>query len=53
MLIPAISDAFGRKLAEEEEVMMNLSDMLMQVYALEATALRVKKKNNFRAQKLI
>ncbi len=44
MLIPAISDAFGRKLAEEEEVMMNLSDMLMQVYALEATALRVKKK---------
>lgn len=44
MLIPAISDAFGRKLADEEEVMMNLSDMLMQVYALEATALRVKKK---------
>lgn len=44
MLIPGISEAFGRKLAEEEEVMMNLSDMLMQVYALEATVLRVQKK---------
>ncbi len=44
MLIPGISDAFGRKLAEEEEVMMNLSDMLMQVYGLESTFLRVNKK---------
>lgn len=44
MLIPGISEAFGRKMAEEEEVMMNLSDMLMQVYALEATVLRVQKK---------
>lgn len=44
MLIPGISEAFGRKLAEEEEVMMNLSDMLMQVYGLESTFLRVNKK---------
>ncbi len=43
MLIPGISEAFGRKLAEEEEVMMNLSDMLMQLYALESTTLRVMK----------
>lgn len=43
MLIPGISEAFGRKLADEEEVLMNLSDMMMQVYALESTALRVKK----------
>lgn len=43
MLIPGISEAFGRKLAEEEEVMMNLSDMLMQLYGLESTYLRVKK----------
>jgi alkylation response protein AidB-like acyl-CoA dehydrogenase len=43
MLIPGISEAFGRKLADEEEVLMNISDMMMQVYALESTALRVKK----------
>ncbi len=43
MLIPGISEAFGRKLGEEEEVMMNLSDMLMQVYGFESTYLRVKK----------
>ncbi|MDP2235185.1 MAG: acyl-CoA dehydrogenase family protein [Bacteroidales bacterium] len=43
MLIPGISEAFGRKLAEEEEVLMNLSDMLMQLYGFESTMLRVKK----------
>jgi alkylation response protein AidB-like acyl-CoA dehydrogenase len=43
MLIPGISEAFGRKLAEEEEVLMNLSDMLMQLYGFESTLLRVKK----------
>lgn len=43
LLIPGISEAFGRKLAEEEEVLMNLSDMLMQLYGFESTLLRVKK----------
>ncbi len=43
ILIPGISEAFGRKMADEEEVMMNLADMLMQVYAAESTLLRVKK----------
>ncbi|NOU46664.1 MAG: acyl-CoA dehydrogenase [Bacteroidales bacterium] len=43
MLLPGFSHACGRKLAEEEEVMMNLADMLMQVYAIESTSLRVKK----------
>jgi len=43
MLIPGISEAFGRKLADEEEVLMNLSDMLMQLYGLESTVLRVQK----------
>jgi len=43
MLIPGISEAFGRKLSDEEEVLMNISDMLMQVYVLESTVLRVKK----------
>lgn len=43
MLIPGISEAFGRKLADEEEILMNLSDMLMQIYGLESTMLRVNK----------
>jgi alkylation response protein AidB-like acyl-CoA dehydrogenase len=43
MLIPGISETFGRKMADEEEILMNLSDMLMQIYGLESTMLRVKK----------
>lgn len=43
MLIPGINEAFGRQIADEEEVMMNLCDMLMQIYVTESTALRVKK----------
>ena len=43
MLIPAITDTFGRKIAEEEEVMMNLADMLMQIYVAESTVYRVQK----------
>jgi len=50
MLIPGISEAFGRKLADEEEVLMNISDMMMQVYALESTALRVKKLATMKSQ---
>lgn len=48
MLIPSISEAFGRKLVEEEEVLMNLSDMLMQLFAAEATVLRVQKLESIR-----
>lgn len=47
VLIPGISEAFGRKMAEEEEVMMNIADMLMQVYAAESTLLRVKRMEQF------
>jgi len=43
MLIPAITSTFGRKIAEEGEVLMNLSDMLMQVYVAESTVLRIEK----------
>lgn len=50
MLIPGISEAYGRKLAEEEEVLMNLSDMLMQLYTLESTMLRVQKIEHMNSQ---
>ncbi len=48
MLIHGISDSFGRKIGEEEEVMMNLADMMMQVFAIEATTMRVKKMENMK-----
>ncbi len=43
LLLPEIQDAFKRKLMFEEEILMNLSDMMMNVYSLESTLLRVEK----------
>jgi alkylation response protein AidB-like acyl-CoA dehydrogenase len=43
LLLPEIQDTFKRKLMFEEEILMNLSDIMMNVYALESTLLRVEK----------
>jgi alkylation response protein AidB-like acyl-CoA dehydrogenase len=43
MLMPVISDTFKRKLMFEEEILMNISDMIMNIYVLESTKLRVEK----------
>ena len=43
MLIPALSDTFKRKLMFEEEILMNIADMIMSIYVLESTKLRVEK----------
>jgi len=50
MLLPVISEKFGRKLMFEEEILMSISDMIMNVYVLESTLLRVEKmeKNNMK-----
>ena len=50
MLLPVISEKFSRKLMFEEEILMNISDMIMNVYVLESTLLRVEKldKNNMK-----
>ena len=50
MLLPVIQDTFKRKLMFEEEVLMNISDMTMNLYILESTLLRVEKlsKNNMK-----
>ncbi len=50
MLLPAIQDTFKRKLMFEEEILMNISDMTMNLYILESTLLRVEKldKNNLK-----
>jgi alkylation response protein AidB-like acyl-CoA dehydrogenase len=43
MLLPVVSDTFKRQLGEEEEILMNISDMIMSVYVFESTLLRVEK----------
>lgn len=43
MIIPKVSEKFQRKLMFEEEILMNLSDMMMYIYVLESTLLRVEK----------
>ncbi len=43
ILIPVIADTFKRKLMFEEEILMNISDMIMNIYVLESTKLRVEK----------
>ncbi len=43
ILISKSSEEFKRKIAYEEEIMMNISDMMMMLYTAESTALRVEK----------
>ncbi|MCB2208220.1 MAG: acyl-CoA dehydrogenase family protein [Bacteroidetes bacterium] len=43
MLLPVVSNTFKRQLGEEEEILMNISDMIMSVYVFESTLLRVEK----------
>ncbi len=43
LLLTDVHDKFQRKLVFEEEIMMNIADMLMSVYILESTLLRVEK----------
>ncbi len=51
VLLPVIQDTFKRKLMFEEEILMNISDMMMNIYVLESTLLRVEKldKNGLKA----
>ncbi len=43
MLLPVVQNTFKRKLMFEEEILMNISDMIMNIYILESTLLRVNK----------
>ena len=43
MILGVASDKFKRKFSFEQEIWMNISDMIMLVYAVEATLVRVKK----------
>ena len=43
ILFPVLNNTFKKKLAYEEEIMMSLANMLMYIYVLESTLLRVEK----------
>ncbi len=50
MLIKSASDKYSRTLVQEQEILMNISDSIMQVYAAESVLLRVKKMQSFRRE---
>jgi len=43
ILLPLAQDIFQRKLMFEEEILMNISDAIMNIYVVESTELRVEK----------
>ena len=43
MLMKAVSDKFSRTLFQEQEILSNISDIIIQLYAAESVFLRVKK----------
>ncbi len=43
LLLNAASKTFGRKLVHEQEILNNISDIIMEIYIAESLALRVKK----------
>ena len=43
LLLGAVSEKFERKLVEEQEILFNISDIIIQIYAAESTLLRIEK----------
>jgi alkylation response protein AidB-like acyl-CoA dehydrogenase len=43
LLLGVVSETFDRKLTSEQEILFNVSDMIMQVYPAESTLLRIEK----------
>lgn len=43
LLLGVVSETFQRKLTSEQEILFNVSDMIMQVYPAESTLLRIEK----------
>ncbi len=50
MLLKSASEKFSRTLIQEQEIMMNLADSLIQLYAAESVLLRVKKMQSFKSE---
>jgi hypothetical protein len=50
MLMKAVSEAFGSKMMEEQEILTNISNIVMRIYVAESTMLRVQKKEEVLGQ---
>ena len=50
MLLTAVSKTFGRKMMNEQEILNNISNIVMRVYVAESIMLRVKKKEEVLGQ---
>ena len=50
MLMKAASEKFSRTLVQEQEILSNISDIIMQLYAAESTMLRVKKMESLKGE---
>lgn len=50
MLLKSASEKFSRTLVQEQEILMNLSDSIIQLYAAESVLLRVKKMQSIKGE---
>jgi hypothetical protein len=50
MLLKSASEKFSRTLVQEQEILMNLSDSIIQLYAAESVLLRVKKMQSLKSE---
>jgi len=50
LLLDAASKTFERKLVHEQEILNNISDIIMEIYIAESLALRVKKIENIKSE---
>lgn len=50
LLLNSASKTFGRKLVHEQEILNNISDIIMEIYIAESLALRVKKIENIKGE---
>jgi len=53
LVLQGASTTFGRHLVQEQEVLNNLSDMIIDLYVAESTALRLKKMESIKGQEAI
>ncbi len=53
LLLGAVSEKFERKLVEEQEILFNISDIIIQIYAAESTLLRIEKLESMKGEEYI